>query len=533
MNKKRVIYVAVALMAILAVYFFTNKRGANDSDVFIVARGSVSEEIFETGTVKKGETLILSFKESGRVASVFVSKNDTVEKGDVIAVLERGTLDILLSEAKEAISSAEASLQRLLAGNREEDVNVARAAVSSAQDAVSSAERSLSDAQNLANDTLSVAYRDVSVQISSIFMDIRVTFEGVDDFVDDYFSGFLTLETIKGRKGRDKISFALSDVNKYRDILEEDFSYTEQDIALSDMKEALRNTLSGLEDILVAAESDFYKDRIPSAEIDALRLRRTKTITDLNTVSSLIQGISQARNSSSAGVNVALAAVSSAQGALDRAEKDLERVLAMPLDEEIKIQESAVRRAESSVDLLNERIKDLSLVAPFSGRVVDVFGKTGEVVSAGTPFISFISDDVFYIETYIYERDVVKINRGDMVIVNLVPFPDQDIKGEILFINETGKLINNVVYYEAKISMDETPPRTMVEMSADLIITGNTKEDALVVPDRYLYREEGKRMVKVVVNGEIETRIVETGIRSSDGMVEVVSGLEEGEVITL
>ncbi len=533
MKNKKYIYFAIIISVIIITYFIVTGGGRNDEDIFVVTRGTISEEIFETGVVKRGENIVLSFKESGRVDLVFASENETAEKGDVLAVLERGVLDIQLKEAEESRKAAQASLQRLLAGSREEEINVVHAVVSSAQSALYSAERSLSDVKRTADDTLLAAYKDVPTQISSVYMDVMVTFEIVEDFVDNYFIGFLSSETIKGRSGRDKISFALSGIREYRDIVGKEVSFNDQDTALLRIREALSDTLSGLEDILIATESDFYKDRILSTDVDALRLRRTKTVADLNIISSLIQNVSHVRNSSKASINAALAIVSSAQSNLDRAEKDLQRVSASPLLEEVEIQESAVRRAEANIALLNERLKDLSLIAPFSGRITDVFGKRGEIFSAGVPFLSFSSDDLFYIEAYIYERDIVRINIGDPVKINLVPFPNKTIKGEIFFINESGKLINNVVYYEIKVSMGDVPPRTMVEMTADMTITGMKKEDVFIVPDRYLQRRDGKRIAKVFVDGEIEERVVGVGIRAADGMVEVISGLKEGDIITL
>ncbi len=442
-------------------------------------------------------------------------------------------LGIQLDEAKEAVSSAEFTLQRLLAGSREEDVAVARSGVQSAEDTLLSAERALVDAENSADQTIATAYKDVPSLITSTYMDLRVTLDTADDFIDTYFTGFLNLDAIKGRSGRDNIRFALQDIEDYRNIIEDSSSYELKDEALLKIQDAMQRTLSGLDDILDTADSDFYEDKVLSTDVDIIRARRTETVADLNSISSLIQTISAARTSVDAGLNTARASVSSAENALEIAIKELQRVTAPASEEDIEIQRSAVRRAQASVDILTERINDFSLRSPFSGRVAQVFGKVGEVVSPGVPFVTLNSDDQFYIQTYVYERDIVKVNIGDYVLVELVPFPDNEIDGEIYFINETGTLINDVVYYEVKISMEEIPSRTMSEMTADIIITSESKDDVLVVPERFLSRKEGQRVANVLIEGETEERIVETGVRGSGGMIEIVSGLKEGDVITI
>ncbi|MFA5360711.1 MAG: hypothetical protein WC320_01960, partial [Candidatus Paceibacterota bacterium] len=72
-------------------------------------------------------------------------------------------------------------------------------------------------------------------------------------------------------------------------------------------------------------------------------------------------------------------------------------------------------------------------------------------------------------------------------------------------------------------------------MTAELVIIVNSKEDALFIPRRAVLEREGKALVRVPVENEegFEEKEIETGIRSPEGNIEVLSGLEEGdEVIT-
>ncbi len=133
---KKILYLILIVFVLFLVFLFYNNRNDIANDTFTVRRGNVAEEVFETGSVKKGDSATLSFKEGGRVESVFVSENDFVERGDIIAVLESGTLGMQLAEAKEAERSAKTALEKLLRGASEEDLNVARSAVSSAERAL-------------------------------------------------------------------------------------------------------------------------------------------------------------------------------------------------------------------------------------------------------------------------------------------------------------------------------------------------------------------------------------------------------------
>ena len=65
--------------------------------------------------------------------------------------------------------------------------------------------------------------------------------------------------------------------------------------------------------------------------------------------------------------------------------------------------------------------------------------------------------------------------------------------------------------------------------TADIII--DERSNVLLIPDRAVkLGSQGNTIVKVAVNGELETRTVVTGI--SDGFqIEIISGLEEGEMV--
>ena len=527
--KKKIIYGVAVALVLLAAYLLFFRNGDGDRATVTVVRGSITEEIFETGSVKKGESVTLSFKESGRVISILVSENQTVERGDVIARIENNSLQIQLADAREAKRSAEIALERLLLGSRDEEVRMVQSALSSAEDSLSSAKRALTDTERSAEEALSSAYKDISSIISSASLELQVTSEDAKDFIDNYFGGFVTIDGATARSGRDKIYEAFNNAEKYRNVVREDLSYAEKDKALAEMQKSLQLALSGIEQIISVAQIDTYN--VPSTAIDAMRVRETRTISSLNAVTSLIQGVSSTRASTEAQLNSARAAVVSAENRVESAKIDLERITASPLKTEIEERESAVRRAEGNISLIEERIRDTYLTAPFSGRVSEINGRVGQVASPGFAFANLVSDDRFYIESFVYEGDIVKMRVGNPVEVEFVAFPGEIIEGEVSFINETGRLINNVVYYNIHINVDDIPDGVMAEMSCDITIKTMEKDNILTIPDRYLERREGKRIAKVKSNGSIEEREIETGIRGTGGVIEIISGLNEGDIV--
>jgi multidrug efflux pump subunit AcrA (membrane-fusion protein) len=90
------------------------------------------------------------------------------------------------------------------------------------------------------------------------------------------------------------------------------------------------------------------------------------------------------------------------------------------------------------------------------------------------------------------------------------------------------------VVYQVKVRFDAPPPvelRVGMSATADIIIS--KRSNVLLVPSRAVTQDsQGKPVVKVMVNGQMEERAVVTGI--SDGLqTEIVDGLKEGETVVI
>jgi len=90
-----------------------------------------------------------------------------------------------------------------------------------------------------------------------------------------------------------------------------------------------------------------------------------------------------------------------------------------------------------------------------------------------------------------------------------------------------------VVYYEITIDFEEVPEGVKPGMTADLVIKVDFKENVLIIPEKAAQKKDNRVIVEVLRNEVIEERDIEIGLRGSDDMVEVISGLNEGEKIIL
>lgn len=106
--------VALALVLLAAFLVFSRKKAAQEVQ-FETARidtGSISMSITATGTVEAVTTVDVGTQVSGRVTKIYVDYNSVVKKGQVIAELDRTTLESDLASQEANLRSAQESLRK-------------------------------------------------------------------------------------------------------------------------------------------------------------------------------------------------------------------------------------------------------------------------------------------------------------------------------------------------------------------------------------------------------------------------------------
>jgi len=326
----------------------------------------------------------------------------------------------------------------------------------------------------------------------------------------------------------------VKEIEKYKDLaIKAEVSFAEKEESLEKTESELKPIIIEIDNLIDVADSDFYKDKISSAEKELLRTYRGAINTSLSQVIALLGNISSVNVETEATLTSLRGAISAAKGALKQTEAELSRVVANPDRADVVVREAAVVQAKARVDLLKNRITDATLRSPVSGTVSSVLITGGEVISPGSPVIVITPDKDIQIAVNIYEGDISKVTVGDYAKASFVAFPQEEFEGEVVFINPTGKLIDGVIYYEIKIMLSEYPEKILPQMTVDVTIRTAEKEGVLLLPERAVRRKEGKQFVIILENGEKVEKEIFTGLRGEGRMVEIVSGVVDGEKVII
>jgi len=515
MNKKIILIIIVVLLLAIGIYQGFLKT---EKPTFILAEvvwGNISQEVSETGQVKKGEGINLSFKNSGRVEKIYVEVGDQVESGENLAKLETTQLQIQLEEAQASFDAQKAILTELQIGTRTEEIQISQTLLDKAKTELDSlynyTPAVLNQAYNLADNA-------IRQQITSLFL-----YREASILSSSYYE--LTYKYCDNQ--------AATDTTLQRKTSEAELNYWQDDFQNPDDSPEMLDELIGKAEERLGILQSFLN-----------RLNDTLT-TDCNLSSTEIATINSHKSlvsSALTNVNTTLTSVSG-QKKLIEAQKlivknyqeELNLKLAGSTTEQIAYQEALVKQAEAAVKLLENQIEESTLVSPASGQITKINKKVGEMAQSALQdaVINLLPAAPFEIEVDIYEEDVVKINIGNPVEISLVPFPDKIFKGKVISINPAEKIVEGVVYYETSIDFEEMPDGLKPGMTADLVIQAALKENVLVIPEDALHEKDDKKTVQVFQDGEVKDKEIEIGLIGSNDLIEVISGLEEGEKVIL
>lgn len=168
--------------------------------------------------------------------------------------------------------------------------------------------------------------------------------------------------------------------------------------------------------------------------------------------------------------------------------------------------------------------------ATISGVVSSRDIKPGENLVLGQ--VAFRITDTSELIAYLQipQAELPKFEAGHTATVEVASLPGVRIDATIARISPTIDVRNGT--FRATAVIDNTEGSLAPGMFGRFTIAYEKHTDALVIPSHALINEDSEKAVYVVSNGEVDRRIVETGIET-DGRVEILDGLGENEQIVV
>ncbi|MBN2500914.1 MAG: HlyD family efflux transporter periplasmic adaptor subunit [Anaerolineales bacterium] len=157
---------------------------------------------------------------------------------------------------------------------------------------------------------------------------------------------------------------------------------------------------------------------------------------------------------------IAVANLAVAEAQMSIAESDYEKVQNGPDPDDLATAEASVKAAEAGVEAAKSALDNVILKAPFSGTVVEVNIKVGELTGSSQPAMVLADFSQWIIETdNLTEIEVPDVTVGQTVTVTPDALPDLELTGTVESIKDLFEEKRGDITYTVKISLDETDPR--------------------------------------------------------------------------
>ena len=218
-----------------------------------------------------------------------------------------------------------------------------------------------------------------------------------------------------------------------------------------------------------------------------------------------------------------------AEAAYERARQLRDRrVITLP---EYERDRTAFAAARAQVEQLRTRAGYAAVLAPATGVITEKLVETGDVVGNQSRLFTIADVSQLVVRLGVSELDVVQLEPGDPVNVTLDALPNRQLGGRIRRIFPVGDPTTRLVPVEVVLdpqSAQYARPGFLARITFDL----TTSNNVLLVPVSAVLGGQGSQAVFVVENNTAVRRTVSTGL-TSQGRVEVISGLSDGEQIVV
>lgn len=185
--------------------------------------------------------------------------------------------------------------------------------------------------------------------------------------------------------------------------------------------------------------------------------------------------------------------------------------------------------AEARFKMAQKALEAVELRAPFAGQILSLGIAPGSSINAFQAVITLADPSSLEIRAIPSADDLLKLGIGQKAVVRLSSQSGQELAAEItnlpLSIDDETGLDNNV-----HLQIEDSAVSLTLNEAAVILITIDEREDVLWLPPAALRSFQGENFVYVEI-GEVQRRVnVIVGLESTD-RVEIVSGLEEGQIV--
>lgn len=467
---------ALLVLIVLGVVYGVTSGGNKKTDLYTIKKMNVTQKVIVNGNTKAINDSSLAFEVNGTVSRANVAVGSRVTVGQALVSLDSGTLSADLLKAKANVETEKARLEELKKGAKPEEIAVAETEVANAKITLGDAEA------NLQNKVVDI----ITNTIDQFFSNPRT--------INPQFNLVVNNNQLKNdiNNARAEIESIVNNWNSF------------------DIDKNLPKIIALVDNVAIAVNSQTAVSGLTQTTIDSYK-----------------SSVSTAKSS----LVTAKETLNTSRARLTLADKNLTLKKSGSSPEVIKAQEARVLQNEAQVASVEAQLSKMTLRSPQNGIVTKQDAKVGEIVTPGKVVVSVISDSDLEIESNVSEVSIGKVSVGNHVIIAFDAFPNQEFHGAVSYIEPGETIVDGVVNYKITVAFAEKYPQIKSGLTSRLDIITGEKKDVLAVPEYSIIKKDAGTFISKQNGKEFVEIPVTVGLRGQDGFVEIVSGINEGDVV--
>jgi len=248
--------------------------------------------------------------------------------------------------------------------------------------------------------------------------------------------------------------------------------------------------------------------------------------------------VSNAYEQAEADLEVAQARRSIAERQLERTSALRESQVVTEEEYETSLLEAAnakatLTRAETNLELAQDRLNDVTVRAPINGTVVEKTAEEGQIITSaremtgGTILMRMADLNEVQVRTLVDETDIGSIQPGLEATIRVEAYPDQEFRGQVLKVEPQAVVEQNVTLFAVLTHIRNDEDLLRPGMNADVEVLIGVREDVLSLPNGAIRTPDEARQLVTALG--MDSELLEARVPKESGAEEAAGAGEEPE----
>ena len=197
----------------------------------------------------------------------------------------------------------------------------------------------------------------------------------------------------------------------------------------------------------------------------------------------------------------------------------------------VQLAKSDVAASSAALNQAKLNLRDAYVHSPVPGLIQTRTVQTGQYVQPGTVLATLVRRDPMLLRFRVLEGEAAQLRQGQQALFK-VRESQQQFKAKIVHIAASADEGTRMVAIVAEVN-DPQKAQLRPGSFAQITVPIGSERSVPVIPQTAIRPSERGFLSFVVVDGKAVERVLELGLRTAEGQVEVRSGLQPGEQLVI